>query len=255
MTDVHATAAVGFDVAADVYEKARPGYPDAAIDLLTEVLPEGVIADVAAGTGKLTSALAARGLRVVGAEPVEGMRRAFGLAVPNVAMVGATAERLPFAQGALAGATVAQGFHWFDTHAAVASLARCIRSGGVLAVVWNVRDQRVPWVKALTDIIDPYETDGKHVPRYRDQAWRAGFVEGGPFREMSVHDVDHAQDTDASGLRARVASVSFIAVLPEDERTRVLDDVARLAAEHPDLAGRERFTFPYVTEVHLFERR
>jgi SAM-dependent methyltransferase len=254
VTEVHATAAAGFHAAADVYARARPGYPEAAIDLLVDVLPDGLIADVAAGTGKLTASLVARGLRVIGSEPVEGMRRSFQAAVPSVPMVGSTAERLPFATGALAGATVAQGFHWFDSHAAVASLGRCIRPGGVLAVVWNVRDQREPWVKALTDIIDPYETGGMHVPRYRDSAWRAGFIDDAPFREIAVHDIENLQDTDEAGLRERVASVSFIAVLAPEERERVLDDVSRLTREHPDLAGRERFTFPYVTEVHLFER-
>lgn len=251
---MHATASAGFDAAAGVYARARPGYPHAAIDILAGSLPQGLIADVAAGTGKLTAPLAELGLDMVAVEPVEGMRREFVAALPGVPMIGSTAESLPFADAALAGATVAQGFHWFDPHEAVRSLARCIRPGGVLAVVWNVRDERVGWVKALTRLIDPHETQDKHVPRYRDQAWRVGFTPDGPFEDLAVHDLPNEQITDAAGLRERVASVSFIAVLPAEEREAVLTDVTRLTDEHPDLVGKDRFAFPYVTEIHLFRR-
>lgn len=254
MSEVHATAAAGFDAAAEVYARARPGYPDAAVDLVAAALPAGPVADVAAGTGILTRPLAARGVEVIGVEPVEGMRRALAAATPGVPCVGATAESLPFARASLAGVTVAQAFHWFDPHAAVASLARCIRPGGVLAVLWNVRDERVAWVRALTKIIDPFETDGKHVPRYRDRSWCAGFTPDGPFATEGVHDLANQQEMDIAGLRERVASVSFIAVLPHDARAAVLDSVTSLA-QHPDLAGQQRFVFPYVTEVHLFRRR
>ncbi|HLW15950.1 MAG TPA: SAM-dependent methyltransferase, partial [Actinomycetota bacterium] len=70
MSDVHRSAAIGFDKAADVYERARPGYPQEAIDFIVERLGDGIVADVAAGTGKFTRELIARGLDVVAIEPV-----------------------------------------------------------------------------------------------------------------------------------------------------------------------------------------
>lgn len=252
--NVHTTAARGFDRAADVYARARPDYPVAAIDRVVGALPPGRVLDVAAGTGIFTAALAQRGVPVVAVEPVEGMRAACRATLPDTSVVAATAERLPFATGSAAAITVAQAFHWFDPHAAVASFARCLEPGGLLAVLFNVRDESVAWVRALTAIIDPHETDGKHVPRHRDRAWRAGFTPEGPFADDGVLEFPHTQEMDAAGLRDRVASISFIAVLTEDARAAVLDEVTALARDHPDLAGRETFDFPYITEVNLLRR-
>src|SRR4029077_3709260 len=68
-----AVRARSFGVAADVYERARPLYPDEAIDWL---LPggAGTVLDLGAGTGKLTLSLTARGLEVVAVEPIGEMR-------------------------------------------------------------------------------------------------------------------------------------------------------------------------------------
>lgn len=255
---VHATAVRGFDLAADVYARARPDYPDAAVDHVVRALrggASGPVLDVAAGTGKLTAALAARDVQVTAVEPVEGMRKACLAALPDLPVVAATAEDLPFADGSIAGVTVAQAFHWFDPVAATASFARCLMPGGLLAVLFNVRDESVAWVRALTAIIDPHETDGKKVPRYRDQGWRSGFTPDGPFDVEDVIDLPNAQEMDASGLRERVASISFIAVLDDDARAAVMDDVSTLVRTHPDVAGRVAFPFPYVTEIHHMRRR
>lgn len=260
MNRVHATAARGFERAADVYARARPDYPVEAVDRIVRALPErafradGCVLDVAAGTGILTAALAARGVRAVAVEPVEGMRAACRASVPGVPIVAATAETLPFHDASVDAITVAQAFHWFDPHAAVGSFGRCVVPGGLLAVLFNVRDESVAWVRALTAIIDPYETGGRTVPRHRDRSWRAGFTPDGPFDVEDAIEIPHVQRLDAAGLAARVASVSFIAVLDDDRRAAVLGEVTALAREHPDLAGHETFDFPYITEIHLLRR-
>jgi hypothetical protein len=50
-------------------------------------------------------------------------------------------------------------------------------------------------------------------------------------------------------LVARAESVSVVGALPPAGKQRVLDRVRRLAATHPQLAGRDRFPFPYTTRV------
>ncbi|TML75323.1 MAG: class I SAM-dependent methyltransferase [Actinobacteria bacterium] len=114
MKDVHRSAAIGFDRAADVYERARPGYPDAAVDWLIDHLhADGLVVDLAAGTGKMTRALVARGLDVVAVEPVERMRRRLSEALPGARALDGTAEAMPFEDGDAAAVVVAQAFHWF----------------------------------------------------------------------------------------------------------------------------------------------
>ena len=74
--DLHPSTS-GFGRAADVYDRARPEYPAPVVDRLLDALrlaPGATIVDVAAGTGKLTRPLVARGMKVIAVEPVAGMR-------------------------------------------------------------------------------------------------------------------------------------------------------------------------------------
>lgn len=254
---MHATAEAGFGAAAEVYERARPGYPDDACDWLVETLrvpSDGTVLDLAAGTGKLTRPLVARGVRCVAVEPVAKMRRVLSEQLPMVWTFNGTAEDIPLESGSVDGVTVAQAFHWFEHDEALREIARVLKPKGRLAIIWNVRDTRVDWVKRYTDLIDPYEGDVR-IPRYRDQDWKPALERAADlWTPLGTREFAYEQPMTVEGLVDRVASVSFIAVLPEDERASVLDDVRALAGSHPDLAGRAAFTHPYVTEVHVFER-
>lgn len=255
---INETAARGFEAAAGPYERARPGYPVDAIDWVVEALGVGLeadamVCDLAAGTGKFTEGLVARGVRCVAVEPVAAMRRALTAALPQVWAFNGSAEGIPLADESVAGVTVAQAFHWFDGPAAAAEIHRVLRPGARLAVLWNVRDESVDWVRRITEIIEPHEGEVR-IPRYRDGAWRAPLERGDLFVAAGAREFIHAQTLTPDSLVERVASVSFIAVLPGDERARVLDAVRDLAATHPDLRGRDEFSHPYMTEVFVYER-
>jgi 16S rRNA A1518/A1519 N6-dimethyltransferase RsmA/KsgA/DIM1 with predicted DNA glycosylase/AP lyase activity len=62
-----------FDLAAAEYERTRPDYPDAVLDLVP-VQAEATVLDLGAGTGKLTRVLARRYARVIAVEPLDGIR-------------------------------------------------------------------------------------------------------------------------------------------------------------------------------------
>ena len=55
--------------------------------------------------------------------------------------------------------TFAQAWHWVDVPAASSEVARVLRSGGTLALVWNLRDERVDWVRELGEAM---RADGDH---------------------------------------------------------------------------------------------
>ena len=78
MTDtIHPAAARGFDGTADLYDRARPGYPEDAVAAIVERLdlrPGRTVLELGAGTGKLTTLLVPTGVRIVALEPVPGMR-------------------------------------------------------------------------------------------------------------------------------------------------------------------------------------
>jgi len=257
LKDVHRSAAIGFDRAADVYERARPGYPDAAVDWLIDHLhADGLVVDLAAGTGKMTRALVARGLDVVAVEPIERMRRRLSEALPGARALDGTAEAMPFEDGDAAAVVVAQAFHWFRHAEALEEIHRVLRPAGRLGIVWNVRDERVDWVAKITDIISPFEgEDGVRIPRFKTGEWRRALEETSLFTPVGEQIVEHPQQMDVEMLVARVASTSFIAALPDDQRAGVEEQVRALARTHSDLTGRETFEFPYVTEVYVYEAR
>ena len=251
---VHEAAARGFGAAAEAYERSRPDYPSEAIDRLVqelEVTRTCRALDLGAGTGKLTRLLLPTGATLVAVEPVEAMRRAFSSILPGVRVVAGVAEALPFADESFDAVVCAQAFHWFDGDRALPAIHRVLKPHGRLGLLWNVRDESVPWVRALTDIITPYE---RTTPREKTHAWRQAFSASDLFGRLNQLRFPYAQRLDRDGLVERFASVSFIASLPGGARDEVLGRIRSLANRHPDLAGGEEFDLPYVTELYWCAR-
>jgi SAM-dependent methyltransferase len=256
MTPINPAAAHGFDAAATVYERARPGYPPEAVGFLVETThahESGLVIDVGAGTGKLTRELIARDLRCIAIEPVEAMCDALASAVPNAPVARATAEAIPFADGAAGTVVVAQAFHWFDVPKATAEIHRILRPGGHLAVLWNVRDTTVDWIAKLAAIVAPHE-GAVRIPRRGERARHIIPGPDLPFTLIAERDFHHRQPMTPDGLIDRIASISYIAALPTEERARVTRKVQDLVENHPDLQGKKEFPDPYITEISILER-
>lgn len=147
----HATAARSFDAAAEIYEASRPDYPAPAVEWMLP--PDARLAlDLGAGTGKLTSALVDRGLDVVAVDPSGPMLDVLRRRVPAARAVVAGAEDLPLGDASVDVVTVAQAWHWVDPVRASAEAARVLRPGGTLALVWNIRDEGVEWIRRFGEI-------------------------------------------------------------------------------------------------------
>src|SRR5262245_57888935 len=136
--------ASSFGEVAEAYERARPGYPDDAVRWLTGAEPCDVV-DLGAGTGKLTRSLVGLGHRVIAVEPLPGMLEQLRGAVPRATALSGSAEAIPLADASADVVVCAQSFHWFDHETALPEIARVLRPGGRLALVWNTRDDRDPF--------------------------------------------------------------------------------------------------------------
>jgi SAM-dependent methyltransferase len=254
MTAIHHAAAAGYASAADRYAQGRPEYPEALDRWLVEVVglgPASRVIDLGAGTGKFLPRLSSTGARVTAVEPVAAMRSTLCARFPDAVVVDGTAESLPFDDASFDAVVCAQSFHWFATARAVAEIARVLKPGGTLALVWNVRDESVPWVARMTAILAPYVGDA---PRHQSGAWKQPFP-APAFEPLACARFPHAHaGTVDDVLIARVMSVSFVAALPAAERATIEGELRRLVADEPTLAGRDTIVFPYVTEAYHARR-
>lgn len=138
------------------YELGRPDYPFDAVAWMLESMPAEShrIADVGAGTGKLTRVLAkAPGAEIVAIDPDPAMLARLRDAVPGVPTFVGTAERLPLPDASVDAVVLGQAWHWVDAPAGSSEIGRVLRSGGVLGLIWNIRDERAEWVRRLTEIM------------------------------------------------------------------------------------------------------
>ena len=254
--DVHEVARVGFGREAETYERSRPSYPPDAVAWLCRHLALGVgatVVDLAAGTGKLTGLLVPTGARIIAVEPLEGMHRVLCRVVPGVPVVAGTAEGLPFRATSLDAVTVAQAFHWFDADRAFAELARVLRPGGRVGIVWNARDRSVDWVDRAWAIMDRVE---RAAPWRDHENWReSAFGDRPGFGPLHAASFRHEHPTTPEGVVDRIRGVSHVAVLPPEEQARVLEEVRELLAHHPQTKGRKELRIPYRVDCFWTERR
>src|SRR3954447_9097468 len=175
-------AAAGFGAAANLYERARPSYPQAAVDwLIAEcgIAPASTVVDLGAGTGKLTRLLVPSGARVVAVEPIAEMRAH----IEGAEVLDGTAEEVPLPDRSADVVTVAQAFHWFDHDRALPEIHRALREGGRLVLVWNMRDLEDPLQGAVEDLLRPIRSE---VRAQALGAWRVPLERSSLFGQAVV---------------------------------------------------------------------
>lgn len=252
---VHRSALEGFARASEAYEQGRPGYPPSAVVRLARELQLGsgrIVLDLGAGTGKLTALLVGTGAEVVAVEPVAEMRAVLEGELPGVRALPGAAEAMPLDASSVDAATVGQAFHWFHGDEALAEIHRVLRPGGGLGLVWNVRDTSLSWVARLTEIIEPHRGDA---PAYRTGAWREALERTDLFGPLGHAEMRHVHHLTPDAVVARIASVSFIAALPQAERDGVLADVREILATDPETRGHAEVGLPYRADIYWTKRR
>jgi SAM-dependent methyltransferase len=244
----------GYHEGAKDYVSGRPGYPAEAVTWLREVIgvvPGKKVLEVGAGTGKFLRTLKDAGGDIVALEPIEEMRAELVRAFADVTALSGTADEIPLPDGSVDAVVCAQAFHWFATSSALAEMRRVLTPGGMLGLIWNGRDESVPWVDALSKILDRREGD---TPRYLTGAWRKVF----PAPGLEFFGERHARNSHIGTVEQvvvkRTLSVSFIAGLPAEQRNEVESEVRALIARTPELAGGGEIAFPYETSMFAYRK-
>jgi ubiquinone/menaquinone biosynthesis C-methylase UbiE len=247
MTRIHHIAAEGFTAGANAYVEGRPEYPQEIEAWLSHDLglSSGKTAlDLAAGTGKFSPRLLATGAAVIAVEPVRAMLDQLIRQYPQIDARSGSAQSIPLEDASVDVVVCAQSFHWFSTTEALREIHRVLKPEGALGLVWNVRDDSVRWVAALTPIMKPFEGD---TPRFHSQKWRNVFPADGfsPLREK--HFSNTHTGSPEKVIVERILSVSFMAALPPSQQEQVKAQLWKLIATYPELAGKDQVTFPYQT--------
>jgi ubiquinone/menaquinone biosynthesis C-methylase UbiE len=244
MSDEHpespatANPARSFGSVAQAYDRGRPAYPADAVSWLAGGEAK-VVLELGAGTGKLTRLLVDQGHAVFATEPDEAMLAVLHERVPEVSAKVATAEEIPANDRSVDVVVVAQAFHWFDHEVALAEIARVLKPGGHVALVWNSRDERIPWVRRMGDILGRQDLDTSSAQH---------LVHSGLFGFMEEATFKHWQEVNRESILDMARSRSSFAVMSDDERERHLAEVRAFYDDYG--RGMDGMQIPYVTRCY-----
>jgi ubiquinone/menaquinone biosynthesis C-methylase UbiE len=227
-----------FGSVAEAYDRGRPAYPADAVAWLAGGEAK-VVLELGAGTGKLTRQLVDQGHAVFATEPDEAMLAVLRERVPEVSAKVATAEEIPANDRSVDVVVVAQAFHWFDHEAALAEIARVLKPGGHVALVWNSRDERIPWVRRMGDILGRQDLDTSSAQH---------LVHSGLFGFMEEATFKHWQEVHRESILDMARSRSSFAVMSDDERERHLAEVLAFYDDYG--RGMDGMQIPYVTRCY-----
>jgi ubiquinone/menaquinone biosynthesis C-methylase UbiE len=160
------------------------------------------------------------------------MRSQLRPAVPGALIAAGASEQIPLAEASVDALTVAQALHWFRPAEAIEEFHRVIRPGGHLAVVYNDRDWRVPWVARMSQILNRYE---QLAPRPKaGPRWRQAFATTDLFGSFEQLWFDHTQVLDDDAFADRIASMSFVILIDDESRAALIAELRALVADqHP----------------------
>ena len=227
-----------FGSVAEAYDRGRPAYPAEAVTWLTGGEAK-VVLELGAGTGKLTRQLVDAGHAVFATDPDEAMLEVLHERVPEVSAKVATAEDIPANDRSVDVVVVAQAFHWFDHGVALPEIARILKPGGHVALVWNSRDERIPWVRKMGDLLGRQDSNTSSAQQ---------LVHSGLFGFMEETSFKHWQEVNRESILDLARSRSSYLVMDDAEQEEHLAEVRAFYADYG--RGMDGMQIPYVTRCY-----
>ena len=237
--------AAAFLEGGDHYHKVRPGYPGGSLQWLLETAGNTQARqvrdalDIGAGTGKYTQLLAQRGWRITAVDPSADMLARLSADLPGATTLTGTAEHLGLPGASADLAVVAQAWHWCDPLAASTEIARVLRPGGALGLVWNQLDVGVPWVHRLARIMHAGDV---HKPDFRPTI-------GPEFGTAEAHNTRWAQAVTPEEIMELAKSRSYYLRAPEPIRAKVVGNLQWYLFDHLGHAPGADLELPYLTQT------
>ncbi|CAF1210576.1 unnamed protein product [Rotaria sordida] len=248
--DMNPIAAIGFQNAANIYDQARPSYPNEAIQFIKSLCPTPTtIVDLGAGTGKLTRLLSTFGAQeIIAIEPVSEMRENLK-SIPSITrIIDGTAEHILLDDNTVDVIFCGQSFHWFANERALTEIHRVLKPNGLLVLIWNLLDYpRYSWSQQILELKDSYRPP--EIPLHRSKKWKAVYENQNLFQCLQHKQFANTQQMTRETIINRFLSISFIAMLSSEEKEKFIMKVRQIIDHTEDMPEQE-FEVPYNTDVY-----
>jgi SAM-dependent methyltransferase len=209
------------------------------------------VLELGPGTGKLTRMLLSSFARVSAVEPDPQMRDRLVASCPRAEVLAGSAEAIPVADASVDAVFAAQSFHTFNQGCAIAEIARVLRPRGAVVLLWNVSvGSASPSIAAVHQLLDEHWPEGwdpidlglSYASRDWPREWKELF-DRSAFEELEQARIPNRQTVDRETLVAFFGSMGWIAVLPDERRIPLLDEVRSLLAA-------SEYALPWETRVY-----
>jgi SAM-dependent methyltransferase len=258
-----------FDEAAELYDRARPGYPSELFDDLAELAglgPGARVLEIGAGTGQATVPLAERGYTVIAIElgsNLAAVARRKLASFPNVAITVAAFESWPLPAEPFDAVVSATAFHWLDPAVRVTRAAQALRPGGVLATIATHHIDGGD-AQFFIDAQDCYQRAAFPAPSWGGQGGRfrlpaaaeiasdsAELDRSGLFETATFRRYEQEQIYSAQEYVDLLSTYSDHLALAEPTRRQLFDCLVRLIDDRYGGRIRKR----YLNELRIARRR
>jgi SAM-dependent methyltransferase len=216
------TRRLSFGSVATDYDRYRPGPPPQALGWL---IPPGAqaVLDLAAGTGAVTRELVGRAARIVAVEPDERMRAVLAARCPEAEVLAGRGEDIPLPDASVDAVVISSAWHWLDPERAVPEIARVLRVGGILGVIWISRDARVPWVAEFNALARESReadraSDGTPQRPGRRRRRAVTFPPGAPMSDPEEFIVEYSLPVTSDELAGLLGTYSAVITMDPDQR-------------------------------------
>jgi SAM-dependent methyltransferase len=252
-----------FEQVPELYERARPTYPEELFDDLAELTGLGEdarVLEIGCGTGQATLPLARRGYSVLcvelGAALATAARRNLA-PFPNVEVVHANFESWEPDRAEFDSIVAFTAFHWVDPELRYEKAARLLRKDGSLAVAGSLHVRRREGDTFWTDVQEDYDavvpSPDNRPPPFPDEIddLRAEIEGSGRFEYVDNRRYVWDQEYTADEYISLLDTYSGHRALDDERRTQLYERIRRRIEARPD----GRVVKTYITMLNVARKR
>jgi SAM-dependent methyltransferase len=237
---------LSFGEVAELYDRARPSYPEALVDdllAIASVARGQRILEVGAGTGKATTLFAARGAAVVAIEPSAEMAavlRRNCAPYPHVEIVECDFEHWRGDGARFPLLYAAQAWHWVAPETRYGAARASLEPGGVLAAIWNRPDWGLSELRnelrAVYARVAPGLESGPMKPALTGPElwddWDAEVSAAAGFEQAELREYRWEREFSTAEYVELLSTHSNHLLLADSQRTELLASVAEVLDRH-----------------------